>query len=1169
MHEYANWEKNNKGSVEEKECEEFWLSHFKIIPPSIDLPSSKLRPPARTFEGDRRTIKISEELYSSIKRVGKEQKSSSFAILFAAFNVWLSRLSGIQDLVVGVPFAAQSPLGMDRLVGQCANTLPLRVQLDSGETFSSVLKKTWTSVLDAQENWNFSYGRLISKLNIPLEPSRIPLVSILFNIDPPMDKVKFSGLKHKFVTGPRYYFQYDLGFNLVEDETTVNVECDYNRNLFDGKVIEKWIEGYKAILETIVQGPDSPIDKLPMISKQNEHRLLAFESIPTGSQPDNHNFIKLFKAQVKNSPDNIAVKTDKESLTYLDLDNHSDRLGKHLLTLGVKPETIVGVCLNRTIELPSAILAIIKSGGAYILLDPEKSVEDNEKLIHQVGTEIIFTDEQSYANLNGKRKHLVRVDQILAEGNLKTNSFSDDLIKPDNLVCLIPKNDEKGITHIVEITHRSLVNCLLSLQKEPGINSKDVLLYHNSNFSGYEFVELLLPLIVGAQSILYPDMITNKFEDLQQVLNKQNVTTLLLTPSIWHKLLEAGWKPEKELKALCSGEFLRSDIAEKLIKMSKEVWNLYGTIESSVFSMVNKVIPESKNILGKPVSNSNVIIVDSQFQPVPVDVPGEILISGLGLARGYFNDISSTSEKFLSLSIGNLSSTKYFRTGDLARYKLDGGIEFLSPIKRKIHMRGFSFEPNDIEKALLENPTVYNALVVQKQFPDGTTRFVAYLVIDNSNEINRTTELIKNLRRFLRSKFPDYMIPESFVVLDEIPLQKDGRVDYEALPVPKQSDSDFEDFVAPRNKSEEILASIWSELLKIPKVSVKDSFFDLGGQSLLAVRLFNRIDEEFGQRFPLAMLFKAPTIEDLANKLINKDDSNSEWPSLIPIQPRGSKNPLFLVHGAGGNVLLYNALAKHLEPDYPLYGLQSQGLDGVSKPLETIEEMADRYLQEIKTVQPHGPYFLGGYCMGGTIAYEMAQRLVADGERVSMVAMLDTYNFVKALKVSFAAFLYQKLKFHVKNFTQLKPEEMIHYFKEKKRIAGDGGWSHIKTEMPGTTLTDNDSFGRAESGIEASVQLLNDHAGDIYFPKPYNGKLTLFKPQKNYSFYPDPKMGWGDLVQDLDIVEMPINPHAMLVEPYVEVLAKELKRRLDGLDGRISSASNIVNKSFNLETVKM
>lgn len=369
MHEYAKWEKENKDSVDEKACEEYWISNYKNIPPQIDLPTSKLRPPTRTFEGDRRTITLSNDLYSKIKKVGREQKSSSFAILLAAFNIWLSRLSGVQDLVVGVPFAAQSPLGMDRLIGQCANTLPLRFQFESNEYFSSVLKRTWETVLDAQENWNFSYGRLISKLNLPLEPSRIPLVSILFNIDPPMDNVKFDGLSHKFVTGPRYYFQYDLGFNLVENETTVNVECDYNSNLFNGDVILNWAEDYRAILESIVDNPDTPINKLPMIGNSKEKKLLIFNSTPGNGQFKDQNYIELFQRQVKNSPDKIAVKSGEESVTYLELDKRSDILYQHIQTLNIKPEPIFGIFLPRSIQVPVAILAVIKSGGTYILMD--------------------------------------------------------------------------------------------------------------------------------------------------------------------------------------------------------------------------------------------------------------------------------------------------------------------------------------------------------------------------------------------------------------------------------------------------------------------------------------------------------------------------------------------------------------------------------------------------------------------------------------------------------------------------------------------------------------------------------------------------------------------------------------------------------------------------------
>ncbi len=384
MQKYNDWEKSNQDSAEEKDCEEFWLSRFSSIPPPIDLPSSKLRPSVRTYNGDRRTITINKELYSDIKRLGAEQKSSSFAVLFAAFYAWLFRLSENNDLVVGVPFAAQSPLGMDRLIGQCANTLPLRLQFEPEEPFSNILKKTWNSVLDAQENWNFSYSRLISRLNIPPDPSRIPLVSILFNIDPPMDKVSFKGLEHKFVTGPRYFFQYDLGFNLVEDLKTVNVECDYNPNLFDGEMIEKWVKGYISILEIVVKEPDHPISSLPLADRETEVSS-KIKSIVDDAEDINPNYIEVFKESVTKFPDNIAIKSNDESLTYLELDRRSDELGRYLISYGLENGGVAGIYLNRTSALAVALLAVIKSGAAYLLLDPETSVEQLSLLNNYAG----------------------------------------------------------------------------------------------------------------------------------------------------------------------------------------------------------------------------------------------------------------------------------------------------------------------------------------------------------------------------------------------------------------------------------------------------------------------------------------------------------------------------------------------------------------------------------------------------------------------------------------------------------------------------------------------------------------------------------------------------------------------------------------------------------------
>jgi thioesterase domain-containing protein/acyl carrier protein len=351
-------------------------------------------------------------------------------------------------------------------------------------------------------------------------------------------------------------------------------------------------------------------------------------------------------------------------------------------------------------------------------------------------------------------------------------------------------------------------------------------------------------------------------------------------------------------------------------------------------------------------------------------------------------------------------------------------------------------------------------------------------------------------------------------------------------------------YTAPKNQIEDRLARLWAATLNLPKVSTNANFFDLGGQSLSAVSLFAKIEKEFGKKLPLATLFNCPTVEKLAEAL-QDGAAKKSWSPLVAINPNGSKPPLFLVHGAGGNVLLYRSLGEHLSPEVPLYGLQSKGLDGESEPLRTIEEMAQCYVREIKTVQSEGPYYIGGYCLGGTVAYEMAQILRRQGYEVPLVAMLDTYNYSKALKVSFRSFLLQKAKFHLANITRLRPGDMVSYLKEKTRLGLGGELANLKTSMPGSMKEEGVS--RATSGAEAKVQTVNDYAAENYDPAPYAGVVTLFKPRFNYKFYPDPNMGWAEVAGGLDIVEVAVNPHSMLLEPYVKVLAEQLKQRIAGL----------------------
>jgi thioesterase domain-containing protein/acyl carrier protein len=649
MREYALWKAQKEGVALAEACEAFWLAQYRTLPPRFDLPTSQPRPRVRTYEAARVIHRLAPDFYEDLRRTARELANTPFSLLLTAFAIWLYRLSGIHDFVIGVPVSGQGALGFDKLVGQCVHTLPIRFRIDEAVSFSDELERTRHAILDAQEHWNTDFGSLSQKLNVPNDPSRMPLVPVLFNLDPPMRGMQFAGCNSRVTAGPRLFFHFDLGLNIVDEGETFRMEFDYNANLFDSNTIRQWVGGFQNLLEGIVSNPKYTLAQLPMLAAAEQGKIPA------------------------------ELRTQRGS----------------------------------------------------------------------------------------------------SVSSARSN----------------PKTDPN--THI-----------------------------------------------------------------------------------------------------------------------------------------------------------------------------------------------------------------------------------------------------------------------------------------------------------------------------------------------------------SPKSETEKRLAKLWCETLSLEKVSATDNFFELGGRSLTAVSLFSKIEIEFGKKLPLTTLFTSPTVRKLA-AVLQGSDTREPWSLLVPIQPKGSNKPLFLVHGAGGNVLLYRSLGEQLAPDFPLYGLQSVGLDGESKPLHTIEEMAVRYLREVRQVQPRGPYYLGGYCLGGTIAYEMAQILRAEGEEVPLVAMLDTYNFSRALRVRFSSFLMEKAKFHLANLFSLDHKSLMKYLQEKIRLVRDGELANLRSSAPGGGRPAGMS--RASGGLEGAIQSINDNACEIYNPRPYAGRVTLFKPRFNYKFYPDPLMGWGDLVQGgLEIIEVSVNPHSMLIEPNVNFLAEKLKECISG-----------------------
>jgi amino acid adenylation domain-containing protein len=1148
MREYASRQLQGRNSAEAGECEAFWLSQFKTLPPPFELPSFRPRPPSRSFDGDRQNLRLSAELYRTIKRVAKELGNTPFALLLAAYQAWLYRLSGLNDLVIGVPFAAQGALGLETLVGQCVHTLPFRLKVDGDEAFVNLLRKTRDAIIDAQENWNYGFGALVKNLDLPHDPSRMPLVSVTFNLDLPMSKVQFSKCSQRITAGPRFYFQYDLGFNLVDEGDTLLVECDYNSNIFEADLILRWLAHFQTVIESVIADPKQSLAKIRMLGESDRRQIVADWNSTDCQFPSDSTVHSLVSVQAARTPNAIAVECGGKSLTYQDLECRANQLGNHLRALGVGPDTLVGVCVERSLDMVISVLGVLKAGGAYVPIDPDLPIDRIALIVKDTSAPVMLMHGALLDRLPEVDARMVCLDEDWNGIAKESSTLLPANAGPSNLAYVIYTSGSTGTPKGVEIQHSAVVNFLSAMQREPGFEAEDVILALTTLSFDIAVLEILMPLTVGAKSVIVKRDILADPKLLSEAVDSHGISIMQATPATWRMLMNAGWKGNLKIKAFCGGEAISPDLSEWLLGCCGELWNMYGPTETTVWSSISRLNKGEPITIGRPIANTRIYIVDDQMEPVPIGIPGELLIGGAGLARGYRNQTALSAEKFIPDRFSKDSAARLYRTGDLARYRSNSEIEFIGRRDFQVKLRGYRIELGEIESIMLSHPQVREGVVMVREDVPNQPMLVAYVAIVKNMDIGLKSpdpsRLWPELRQLIRSKLPDYMMPSVFVVLEAMPQTPDGKIDRNSLPVPAAQSVEMPDgYVAPRNRTEESLARIWSETLKVGRVGIKDNFFDLGGQSLLAVSLFAKMEQEFGKKLPLATLFRSPTIEQLAAALNKRVDDSSQWSSLVPIQPHGSKPPLFLVHGAGGNVLLYRALASRLAPEYPLYGLQSIGLDGKRAPLTKVDEMAALYIREIKAVQPKGPYYLGGYCLGGTIAYEMAQMLNGEGEEVPLVAMLDTYNYNQALKANFGGFLLQKFRFHMGNLVRLRPGDMIKYLNEKVRAAFNGELSNIRTSMPGST--EEQGISRAMSGIEASVQAINDHAADHYIPKPLKGHLVLFKPRVNYKFYPDPNMGWGDLaLGGLDLVELPVNPHAMLVEPYVRLLSEELKSRL-------------------------
>ena len=899
----------------------------------------------------------------------------------------------------------------------------------------------------------------------------------------------------------------------------------------------------RALLAAAAAEPDTPAAALPILSPAERHRLLV-ECNDTAADYPRACLPELIDGVVRSTPDAVAVAFGEESLSYAELDRRSNQLANHHVAHGVGPDVLVGIAVERSLEMVVGLLGILKAGGAYVPIDPAYPADRQAYMLENSQAPVVLTQSSLRDALPVGDATVVCIDSDWHEIATRAQSAPDVAMDPEQLAYVIYTSGSTGKPKGVQIPHRALVNFLVTMQRTPGLERADVLVAVTTLSFDIAGLELYLPLITGARVVIASAATSGDPRALASLLETSGATVMQATPTTWRMLVDAGWTPPTGgLKGLCGGEALPVALADAVAGLGVELWNMYGPTETTIWSTCARVLAGEPITIGRPIANTTLYVLDQHLQPVPVGVPGELWIGGDGLARGYRGRDDLTEERFLADPFR--PGERMYRTGDLVRYRADANVEYIGRIDHQVKVRGFRIELGEIETVLTAHPAVGSAVVVARG--SAADAELAAYVIPHGVPVAAHA-----LRQYLTTKLPAYMVPSTVTTLDAFPLTPNGKVDRKALPEPTRERSGDHELVAPRTPLEERLAAIWERELGISPIGVTDNFFDLGVTSIVAATLFAAIEHALGDDLPLGAIFRAPTIESLAT-LIEAGEQESRWTSLIPIQPSGSEPPIFCVHGGAGTILHLAQLARHLGPDQPFYGLQSKGLYGGVASLKTVEEMASHYLSEMREVHPGGPWRIAGYCFGTIVAFELAQRLVAQGETVELVAMFNGPSpaWIKRWgwygnQPSKRANRSPRVRLTRAQKLSRQAQRVARALREPRRLRSGLTW-YVKEWTGAYHAKLALALGRPlpEALREQYFLRLHQVAERAYEPKPYSGRLLVFYGE---GLYEDPGLGWTEFATGgIETHAVPgehDNNRQAMMEPFVASVSDRITEYL-------------------------
>ncbi len=862
--DFAAWQKTFVKSAQMHDQLSYWKRQLDGIPGLLELPTDFPRPAVQGFSGTTELRNFPAALVQQLKTLSQREGVTLFMTLLASFQVLLSRYSNQEDVVVGTPIAGRTRPEIEPLIGDFVNMLAMGGDLSGDPSFSELLRRVKAAALDAYDRQDLPFEKLVEELEHGRDMSRAPIFQAIFILETaPPAPPQMSGLRVETLDFDTPTAKNDLILILADDPGGLKVKLEYRTDLFTNATINRFLQQYQTLLEAIAADATQPISRLRLLP-EGERQQVVFDWNQTAStEPADRCIHQLFEQQCDRTPDAIAVQFQQRSLTYRDLNARANQLARHLQKLGVNADSRVGIHVHRSAEMVVGLLGIMKAGGAYVPLDPAYPRDRVEFMLQDGGASVLITESSLIDSLTAPDTRVVCLDGEWSAISRESSANLNADVRPENLSYVIFTSGSTGRPKGVQLEHRNVVNFIHSVRRLFELNETDTYLGVASMSFDASVLDFYLPLSVGARLVIIDADTTRDPHALAKQMSDAHVTAMHATPSTWRSLIDAGWAGDKSMKIFSGGEALPWDVAKELIPRCASQWNLYGPTETAVYSAIHKIAASDGTVLvGRPVNDTQIYILDKHQQPTPIGVPGEICIGGGGVARGYLNRPDLTAEKFVADPFR--AGSRMYRTGDLGRYRPDSVVQCLGRVDHQVKLRGFRIELGEIEAVLMQYPGIRQAVTDVRESASGDKRLVAYLVSEE------TAPAVSEIRAFLKTRLPEYMVPSAFLLLDRLPVSPNGKLNRRALPTPDDAHTGMErEFVAPTTPVEEAVAQIFAEVLEIRQVGRNDDFFELGGHSLLATRVVSRLRDRFQIEMTPRFLFESPVVCELSSRISN------------------------------------------------------------------------------------------------------------------------------------------------------------------------------------------------------------------------------------------------------------------------------------------------------------